>query len=422
MRRKSRPARLRPSLVIVATVPTTLHSFFRGQIPFLKNSGFEVVAVCSPGSLVDTVRAEYGVEVHTVPMSRSISPLRDLWALVRLHWLLRRLRPIIVHSHTPKAGLLGMLAAALAQVPIRAYTIRGLRWETASGLKRRLLIRLEKLCCRCAECVLSVSHSVRAKSAAAGIADRTRIRVLANGSGNGVDFVRFTAHVDTRVAAQEVRRSLGIPPGAPVLGFVGRIVRDKGIVELAKAWPRIRENFPSSQMVLVGPDEDQDRVPEHHLQALRSDPRVHFVGEQRHILPYYAMFDMLVLPTYREGFPNVLLEAAAMEIPVVATRVTGCVDAVVDGVTGILVEPRDPGALADAIERLLADPELSRRLGQAGRERAMREFQPEKIWAELLKVYCELLTAKGLPVPQKAAELLEIAHGGDLTPAAAEPK
>ena len=177
------------------------------------------------------------------------------------------------------------------------------------------------------------------------------------------------------------------------MGYVGRIVRDKGIAELESAWQLLKERFPNLFLLLVGPVEGHDPVPPQVLDSLRKDPRVRLVGSVKETPLFYAAMDLLVLPSHREGFPNTPLEAAAMELPVVATRVDGCVDAVVDGVTGLLVPPRDPQALGAAIERLILDPELRQQMGQAGRQRVLRDFRPEALWQAQYQQYRELLGA-----------------------------
>jgi len=184
-----------------------------------------------------------------------------------------------------------------------------------------------------------------------------------------------------------------------VIGFIGRIVRDKGIIELAGAWKELREEFPDLHLLLVGPHEPQDPIPAEIDRMLHSDPRVHLLGEVSDIPPLYAVMDVLALPTYREGFPNVLLEAAGMKVPVVATRVPGCADAVQDGVTGMLVPPCDAARLAVAVRTYLHDGELRRRHGAAARDWVLQEFRPERIWQAIYEEYLELLEKKGIPVP-----------------------
>jgi glycosyltransferase involved in cell wall biosynthesis len=196
------------------------------------------------------------------------------------------------------------------------------------------------------------------------------------------------------VDKRRVREDLQIPADTLVLGYVGRIVRDKGIVELERAWQLLKDQFANLVLLLVGPAESHDPVPPHVLDSLKKDPRVHWVGFVRETAPYYAAMDLLVLPSHREGFPNTALEAAAMELPVVATRVDGCMEAVCDGITGLLVPPGNSKALAEAISLLLSNPEMRRQMGIAGRRRVIRDFQPEIISEALYKNYMELLSGR----------------------------
>ncbi len=378
-------------LVHVTTVPETF-TFFRGQIAFMKRKGFQVHGVSSPGPLLKEVAIREHIPVHAVDLPRRISPWVDSVALFKLYRLFRNLQPDIVHAHTPKGGLLGVLAARLARVPVVIYSMRGLPFVTATGLKRRLLCWSETVSCGLADRVISVGFSLLEKGVAAGFCNGDKIKVLASGSSNGVDAEgRFNPQRLEAGSREKTRLHYRLPQDAIVLGFMGRIVRDKGLVELAAAWRFLREVFPELFLLLVGPVEDRDPVPPEVLKHLEADPRVRLVGAVGDPAPFYAAMDILTLPTYREGFPNTPLEAAAMELPVVATDVDGCVEAVMYGLTGLLVPPRDSKALAAALQQLIEDPELRKQMGQAGRRRVLREFKPENIWKELYQEYRDLL-------------------------------
>lgn len=378
-------------LMHVVAVSATLR-FFRGQLGYITGRGYDVSVVGSPDDDFGRMLTELSVEGHGVPIEREISPLRDIVSLYRLVKLFRSQRPDIVHGHTPKGGLLSMIAAWMARVPIRVYHIRGLRFVTTSGLKRRILIFAERLSCALAHRVIAVSKSVVNEAIETGVCPREKITVLANGSGNGVDAVgRFNPASIPATTRQEVRQRYNIPDDAVVLGFVGRIVKDKGIVELAKAWQNIRDERPDTHLVLVGEFETGDPVPEDIHNMLASDERVHLTGVVWDVPRMYAVFDLLLFPTYREGLPNVLLEAAAMALPVVATRVTGCVDAVLDGKTGTLVPLHDHHSLAEAALTYIENEGLRTAHGEAGRKWVLDNFRPEGVWEALADEYGALV-------------------------------
>jgi glycosyltransferase involved in cell wall biosynthesis len=400
-------------LIHITTVSQTL-GFLRGQVSDMKRRGFEVHAVSSPGVELGAFATREGVPVHAVRMTRRITPLRDLVALVRLFFLMVRLRPSMVHANTPKGGLLGTLAAWLARVPARVYHIRGLPLMTTSGLKRRILSWSEWISCRLAHRVLCVSHSVCEVAVAEGLCPPGKIRVLGAGSSNGVDAGgRFNPARAGEKERLRLRAELGIPSEALVVGFVGRLAAAKGITELAAAWGLLRDRFPALHLLLVGPSEPHDPLPERCAAFLRAEERVHRAGPREDIPACLAAMDLFALPSHREGFSGANLEAAAMALPVVTTDVPGCTDSIVDGVTGVLVPPRDPAALAEAIGRYLDDAELSLRHGRAGRERVLREFRPEAIWEATFQEYMSLLRERGLASPGLAV--------GEVRPASNSP-
>lgn len=386
-----REAGSRPEATVlhVMTVARSLR-FLSGQVSFIRGAGFSVHAVTSPGPELVAFGEQERVAVHPIEMTRRVTPLRDVRALWEVWRLLRRIRPDIVHGHTPKGGLVAMVAGWLARTPVRVYHLRGLPLLTASGLRRQILRWTERTSCCLAHRVIAVSHSMRSIAISEGLCDADRIKVLLGGSGQGVDATgRF--HPPGEEVRRAARAQHDVPQDAFVIGFVGRVVRDKGIGELASAWRGLRDRHPRLHLVVVGPFEAEDAPPAEVVEALRSDPRVHFTGLEWDTPRLYAVMDVVALPTYREGFPNVPLEAAAMGLPVVATTVPGCIDAVQDGVTGTLVPPRNAVALADALERYISNPALRAAHGAAGRRRVLAEFRPETIWQAIAAEYRELL-------------------------------
>jgi glycosyltransferase involved in cell wall biosynthesis len=389
-------------LVHIMTAPESLFFFLRGQVAFMRARGIEPHGIASAGEFLDRFAARDHVPVTAVSMPRKITPGKDLVAVARLWRELRKLRPDIVQAGTPKGGLLGMLAASLAGVPVRIYHIRGLPLMTATGSRLHLYRWSERVSCRLANHVLCVSHSVRDVVIQEGLCPADKIETLRSGSGNGVDAAgRFNPERLDPDSRQKTRKRYGIPDDAVVVGFVGRLIRKKGVVELMEAWDSVREQYPQLHLLVGGPFESIDPIPQAVRDRMESDPRVHVAGYVDDTPSFYTAMDLFVFPTYfHEGFPNVPLEAAAMGVPVVATTIAGCTDAVHDGVTGTLVPPQDPRAIAAAIRRYLDEPETRRAQGIAGRERVLREFRPELIWEALYQTYLRLLRKQGLPAEE----------------------
>jgi glycosyltransferase involved in cell wall biosynthesis len=370
--------------------------FVRGHIAYLKANGFEVGVLSSPGEELQRFADSLDIPAYSVEMPRRITPLRDLQAVVALWSALRRFKPAIVHAHTPKGGLLGMIAAWLARTPVRIYHIHGLPFITARGSKRFLLRWSEKVSCLLANQVLCVSDSIKSVAVREGLCSPKKIKVLANGSIGGIDALKsFNPSLFDASTKKTMREKYAIPVEDLVLGFVGRIVRDKGIVELIEAWNILKEEFPNLHLLMVGPFENQDPIPTDVEKQLREDTRVHLTGMVTEDISHlYSIMDLCVLPTYREGFPVMPLEAGAMGLPIIATKVPGCVDAIQDGVTGMLVPPYDSEALTVALRKYLSDPDLRQSHGDAARKRVLLDFKPEDIWEATYLEYVRLLKEK----------------------------
>lgn len=375
-------------LLLIATVPSTLWAFYRKLPEYLSARGITTAMAAGPGKELDYFREQYGVQTFTLPLTRAISPMVDLGAVMKLRRILHRDKFDIVHAMTPKAGLVGMASARLAGVPARIYTLPGLPAETATGFKRVILVQAERLACRCADRVFAVSDSLRETIARCGIWPKNRIEVLGAGTCCGVDAVRFSRRPDLVDAGRARRQTLGIPEGSVVIGFIGRLVYEKGIHTIVDAFTEIAARRSDIRLLLLGDYEPhRGEVPKRTIEQIQSHPGIIRVPFDWDPLPYYAAVDVLALATLREGFPYALLEAAAMELPVVATRATGCVDAVVDGETGLLVDIGDTEGFRIAMERLIEDADLRRRLGRAARQRVVRLFSEEKMLDAHVELY-----------------------------------
>lgn len=381
----------RPRLLYITTHGKAALGLMRGQLTTVQNRGFDVTVAASPSWELDEVTERECVPTIGVPMNREITPLQDLVALYRLVKVMRQVQPDIVNAGTPKAGLLGMIAARIANVPARIYVLRGLRLETTSGLKRLLLKTTERIASACAQQVVCVSESMRQVYVQQKLAPAWKCMIPGPGSSNGIDVSRFEK-TDARLkAARAIRRRLDIPIDAPVIGFVGRLTRDKGIVELAEAFRTVLQSHPDARLLLVGEFESGDPVPQRTIDWLRLDSSVCVAGFSKDPSDFYSVMDLLAFPSYREGFPNVPLEAAAASIPVVGFAATGTVDAVANGKTGTLVPLGDVAGLADAISEYLSNDILRFQHGKAGHLRASTEFPNEVIWDAMCNLYTSML-------------------------------
>lgn len=382
----------KPRLVHVTTIPEQL-GYYRGQMRFMQER-FEVVAVASPGPYLEQIAHGEGVEVHAIPMARRIAPLKDLVSLLRMLSLFRRLRPEIVHSTTPKAGLLGTLCARAVGAKA-VLSVFGLTQMTSTGAMRMLMNAMTRLSCALAHRVWCDSVSIRDYLVANGLCNRRKIFVAGSGSVNGVDAAQvFNPDRFDQAERAATRETWSIPRDAFVLGFVGRIVRDKGIRELTQAWKILRDRHADLHLLIVGEFEAVEPIRPEDEALLKGDSRVHFTGRQNDMPRLFAIMNLYVMPSYREGFGITNIEAAAFAIPVVSTRIPGCVDSVTDGVTGTLVPPRDVETLVGAIEKYYRDPELRAEHGHAGRDRVLASFRPEQVWSDVLDEYLSLLSSR----------------------------
>jgi glycosyltransferase involved in cell wall biosynthesis len=325
-----------------------------------------------------------------IPIARPIAPWADLLALLALSRLFRQQRFDLVHSITPKAGLLAMLAAWLARVPLRVHTFTGQVWVTRAGLMRAVLKSADRLIAGLATQVLVDSASQRDFLIAEGIVAASKSTVLAHGSICGVDTARFRPDPAAR---ERIRHSHGIPRGAVVFIYLGRINRDKGLPDLAHAFAEAGAEHPDAHLLLVGPDEDNLRA-ELASAAAACAGRLHSAGLTDRPQDYFAAADVFCLPSYREGFGTTIIEAAAAGLPAVGSRIYGVTDAIIEGETGLLFEAGDVRQLAQCMRTLAGDASMRTRMGQRARERAVRDFSSAVVTAALLEYYEKLLAQR----------------------------
>jgi lipopolysaccharide/colanic/teichoic acid biosynthesis glycosyltransferase len=391
----------RPRILFVVTASVSC-GFYRGILRYLEDKGFSTTMVSAPGKQLTEVSVSQGAASVAVPMEREIHPLNDLFSLWNLYRAIRAARPDVVDVSTPKAGLLGSVAALIARVPCRVYMLRGLRMETATGFKRLVLWLAERVACACAHRVVPVSESLRLRALELNLVGPEKARSMGDGSC-GVDTKRFTPRSRTSEEVAQWSKTLGLSGKERVIGFVGRFVKDKGIRELVEAFRELSASDPNLRLLLVGDFEDGDPVEPEVRQFIEATPTILRPGFVADTAPYYALMDVFVLPTYREGFPGVPLEAQASEVPVVTTNATGAVDSVQHGRTGLIVPMKDAQALAKAIDILLRNPEMRADFGRAGRRWMESSFSPEAIWQAHAEMYEEMLESRPQPGTRRLA-------------------
>ena len=381
----------RPKVAHIATVDLSLRVVLLNQMRAMADAGYDVTGISADGPHVPAVE-KAGIRHIAVPMTRRMAPLADLVSLVRLYRLIRRERFTIVHTHNPKPNLFGQIAARAARVPVVISTVHGYYFhDRMRPLARRALILLEKLAARCSHLILSQSREDVETAVREGIAPRERIEVL----GNGIDLTRFDRATLPDDLLRATRRELGIPDGAPVVGFVGRLVAEKGILELMEASREVLRRFPTAKFLLVGPHdpEKHDALdPEIAARIGLGDAFV-FAGMRTDMPLMYALMDVFALPSHREGFPRSPMEAAAMGVPSVVTDIRGCREAVVEGESGLFVPPHDAPALAGAISALLGDRARAAALGQGGLRLARQRFDERRVFAHVIEAYERLRAA-----------------------------
>ncbi|WP_354686947.1 glycosyltransferase family 4 protein [Cupriavidus necator] len=394
-----------PKIVIVSTVPETISVILRDQPRFLRQH-FDVEVVSSPGEACRVIAQNEGVHVHTVRMERGISVLRDVLSVLAMIRVLRRARPTLVHSYTPKAGLVTMLAAWVCRVPVRTHTFTGLIFPSSRGLRRQLLIWVDRLICACATHVVPEGNGVRNDLVSWRITGKP-LQVIGNGNIAGIDLDHFSPDAaGQHEAAAQLRARLGIGAEAFVFCYIGRLNRDKGLPELLAAFAQMPQHC---HLLLVGDLDLTAPADGATLAALRAHPRVHETGFVDDVRPALRASDVLVLPSYREGFPNVVLQAGAMALPVVATDINGSNEIIEPGINGWLVPVRDAAALAQAmLQAEQATPAEREALGRRARQRICERFERREHWERLLAFYRGLLgprvADKPAPVKELAAE------------------
>ena len=377
-------------IVRITTVPLSLEKLLEKQLRFM-SSHYEVIAVSSDGERLRKFGKTEGVRTQEVNLTRKITPLQDLKAAWQLYRFLKKEQPFIVHSHTPKAGIVGMLAAKLAGVPHRLHTVAGLPLLETTGMKRTILTAVEKLTYSCATKVYPNSKGLQQIILQEKFCSASKLNVIGEGSSNGIDTEHFSRKSISESEIEALKTKLNLAQDDFVYVFVGRIVGDKGINELVAAFDKISSETSKVKLLLVGPyEEDLDPLSELTMKRMRENENILSVGYQQDVRLFLAVSHCLVFPSYREGFPNVVMQAGAMELPSIVTDINGCNEIISHEKNGLIVPVKSAEALYLAMNQVISEKELYLRLQQHAREAITARFEQNVIWEALLAEYQKL--------------------------------
>jgi len=387
------------TILRITTVAVSLDKLLFGQLAFM-NQFYKVIVISSNNKeVLDRVRQREGVDVFSVELSRIISPIRDIVSLVKLVLLINNVKPDILHTHTPKAGFIGMLAAFLAKTTIRLHTVAGLPLLEAKGLKRVILNLIEKLTYFCAHKVYPNSNGLMKIIINNGYCKTDKLKVLANGSSNGIDVSHFTSEAISELQVSDINERYIINADNFVFIFIGRLVGDKGINELVYSFDQISQKYINVKLLLVGPFEnDLDKLSEDTIDAINRNKQIQTAGYVEDVRPFFAVSNVLTFPSYREGFPNVVMQAGAMGLPSIVTDINGCNEIIVDGENGIIIPPKDADALYGAMESFLINPELQAKLAKNARDMIVSRYEQSVVWEAIKGEYdywCQFYNPSG---------------------------
>lgn len=371
----------------ITTVASQHNLLLKGQHSFFNNNGFEVIAMSSYDSHVKELVERENCKWIYVPMVRSISPFKDLWSLIVLLFYIIKLKPDIVHTHSPKAGLVGQIASFLCKTPTRIHTVAGLPLVEYKGIKKLMLFYLEKLTCAFAHQVLPNSNNLAKYLIENHIVNKNKIKIIGNGSTNGVDLNYFSVSENIRLSSEGLKKSFRIYDNAQVLLFVGRISKSKGIAELINSFINLSANNKNLYLIIVGNFDERDILNSKIKDIIVNHDKIITTGHQKDIRPYLNMADIFVFPSYREGLPQSLLQACAMLKCCVATNINGNDEIIFDKVNGVLVPVKDVYQLEKSINKLLGKNNQRDHFGLLARKFVEKKYDQNLIWNELLNLY-----------------------------------
>ncbi len=376
----------------ITSIDTTIKFILFSQIKFLKREGYDVCAVCSSGKWIKDIEKEE-MKVKTIKFKRKISPISDLIVLVRLFFYFKKEKFDIIHTHTPKPGLLGQLAAKMVGVSIIVNTIHGFYFQKEDSLmKRKFFILIEKIAAKCSDLIFFVNKEDIETAIKEKICKRDLIKYF----GGGIDIERFSLERFSEEFILSKKKQLGINPDARVIGIVARLVEEKGYLDLFRAFRKVLNKFPNTLLLVIGSEEPEkgDAIDPNIVRRYSIQNNVIFLGEREDVDELYALMDIFVLPSYREGLGISIIEASAMEKSVITTDIRGCREVVENGETGILIPTGNPEKLAEAIFYLFNNPEKAREMGRKGREKVLREFDERIIFSRIKTEYKRLIREK----------------------------
>ena len=383
-------------LIRITTVPISFKVLLKGQLRFMASNGFDVKGVSSEGEELKEVRENEGIMMEAINMSRKITPFQDLKSLWEMWNFLRKEKPQIVHTHTPKAGIIGMLAARLAGVPHRLHTVAGLPLMEATGIKRKILNFVEKLTYSSATRVYPNSKGLYDFILQNNFTQSNKLKIIANGSSNGINTTFFSPEQVSETEKAALREKLNIQPDDFVFVFVGRIVSDKGINELIKAFSELQtaENneLTGIKLLLVGGlESDLDPLNPETLAEINQNKDIISAGFQQDVRPFFAISDALAFPSYREGFPNVVMQAGAMGLPSIVSDINGCNEIIVEGENGLIIPSKNVEKLKEKMLTLAKDKNLYVKLKENSRRMIENRYEQSVVWNALLEEYEGLL-------------------------------
>ena len=380
---------MKKKLIRITTVPVSLEKLLENQLGFMQQY-YDVTAISSDKSNLERVGRLQGVSVYTVEMTRKITPFQDLKAVWQLYRYFINEKPFIIHTHTPKAGTVGMIAAKLAGVPYRLHTIAGLPLLEAKGSKRKLLNFVERITYAAATKIYPNSSGLHEIIIKEQFCKPEKLAVIGNGSSNGINTSYFNPSLFSEEDKVILKNKLSINPSDFVFIFVGRLVGDKGINELVSAFQKI-EKGNAVKLVLVGSQEDDlDPLQKETLVQIQSNPNIIAVGHQTDVRPYFSISDVLVFPSYREGFPNVVMQAGAMGLPSIVTDINGCNEIIIEGVNGVIIPVKDSNAVYESMIKMMEDSNLRTYLQKNSRPMIVTRYEQEMVWKALLAEYKKL--------------------------------